>query len=422
MPTIRSCFQDGITHGTCMWRICFVLLAFPALSVVEAELTEDPEKHEVSPPPPEVPAQQNQSELELPITFALFYIGNATGRNGRRLVLELRHIREHHKSRKRFSIVILTDEKTDFTSLPSALGVELRRQPSESLSQLRYLYRALAERSVLQDALQAGRPTHVVYLDAADIVVTRSFTPMFHEQEGHDFGFALTYRPPVKYKGRVTKGSDKRSVAETMPVNLGVKAVHGWSLQSGLDFFDAFIGTFKRNYLDLNRTYGMNEQLAMMDVLKRSADYSNAKLWRNHRLWWKVPVKDVNGAVTSSSWKAAFGKCQKSTGQSASGKCVGAKVEYARVRMLPGSQWNCLRPFHRPSCANSRVLHFKGGQKSRMIRWTKSKIEERNPLMYEQRKKAATNNLTSVNQQRSNESETGELEGNGLDISDDSHQ
>ncbi|KAK3240449.1 hypothetical protein CYMTET_49710 [Cymbomonas tetramitiformis] len=170
-------------------------------------------------------------QSRLPLTFALFFIGDATGRNGQWLGAVLQNIRKHHPNRQRFPIVILTDERTKFGALPGTIGVELRRQAHAKQEGVpdayRYLYRAMAERSVLQEALDQGRPTHAIFLDATDIIVRRSLVPLFKEQAGHEFGLALTYRPP---RGKASGNS----LAATQPVNLGVKAVHGWALQKGV--------------------------------------------------------------------------------------------------------------------------------------------------------------------------------------------
>jgi hypothetical protein len=53
-----------------------------------------------------------------------------------------------------------------------------------------------------------------------------------------------------------------------MPVNLGVKVVHGQSLRKGLQFYDSFLATYWHMYLQHNATYGLNEQASMMDVVK----------------------------------------------------------------------------------------------------------------------------------------------------------
>ena len=53
-----------------------------------------------------------------------------------------------------------------------------------------------------------------------------------------------------------------------MPINVGVKVVHGDSLEKGLKFFDSFKATFWGVYLQFNATYGLNEQHCMMDVIR----------------------------------------------------------------------------------------------------------------------------------------------------------
>lgn len=58
------------------------------------------------------------------------------------------------------------------------------------------------------------------------------------------------------------------SANKLWPVNVGVKAFHGDHLHNGIAFFDSFAATFWANYLSLGNTYGLNEQSAMMDVLK----------------------------------------------------------------------------------------------------------------------------------------------------------
>eukprot|EP00854_Cymbomonas_tetramitiformis_P001096 gene1096-1649_t len=302
-------------------------------------------------------------QSRLPLTFALFFIGDATGRNGQWLGAVLQNIRKHHPNRQRFPIVILTDERTKFGALPGTIGVELRRQAHAKQEGVpdayRYLYRAMAERSVLQEALDQGRPTHAIFLDATDIIVRRSLVPLFKEQAGHEFGLALTYRPP---RGKASGNS----LAATQPVNLGVKAVsscsatrslsshfggnanialglkvHGWALQKGVEIYTTFIETYKQNYIDQNRTYGLDEQSSIMDVLKRSTDYSRRALWSNKKMFWKV--------------------------------------EYARVHMLNCKEWNCLMNFAHPkACASSRIQHFKESIDAEQIQLLNAKMEAAN--------------------------------------------
>eukprot|EP00854_Cymbomonas_tetramitiformis_P026819 gene26819-32965_t len=250
----------------------------------------------------------------LPLTFALFFLGDATKKNGDWLHAVLTNIRKYHTNKQRFPIVILTDEgltiiqkKTKFRPMPSSLGVELRRQPRDENSAnhgYRYLYRAMAERSVLAHALNTGRPTHVMFLDATDIIVTGPLLPLFKEQKGQEFALGLTYRPP---RGRASKGS----LAAIQPVNLGVKAVHGWALQKGIEMYSTFIETYKQNYILQNKTYGLNEQQSIMDVLKRSSDFSNKAMMNNERMRWKVPRMDVTGPIAADpSRNKDFLQCQ----------------------------------------------------------------------------------------------------------------
>jgi hypothetical protein len=58
------------------------------------------------------------------------------------------------------------------------------------------------------------------------------------------------------------------SAAKTMPVNVGIRVFHGASLAIGLQFFDAYMRTFWDLYLSKGNMYGLNEQLAMHDMLK----------------------------------------------------------------------------------------------------------------------------------------------------------
>jgi hypothetical protein len=58
------------------------------------------------------------------------------------------------------------------------------------------------------------------------------------------------------------------SAAKLWPVNVGVKVFNGNHLHNGIAFFNTFIATFWTNYLSLGNTYGLNEQSAMMDVLR----------------------------------------------------------------------------------------------------------------------------------------------------------
>jgi hypothetical protein len=63
------------------------------------------------------------------------------------------------------------------------------------------------------------------------------------------------------------------AAADNMPINVGIKVFHGESLPVGLQFFDSYMQTFWDLYLGKGNTYGLNEQLAMHDMLKvRSFD------------------------------------------------------------------------------------------------------------------------------------------------------
>jgi len=65
------------------------------------------------------------------------------------------------------------------------------------------------------------------------------------------------------------------SANKLWPVNVGVKAFHGDHLHNGIAFFDSFAATFWANYLGLGNTYGLNEQSAMMDVLKVTISHAH---------------------------------------------------------------------------------------------------------------------------------------------------
>ncbi|KAK3267511.1 hypothetical protein CYMTET_23938 [Cymbomonas tetramitiformis] len=167
-----------------------------------------PERSQTLPPP-----------KGLPLTFGLFFIGDATGKkHGDKLLTVLKHLRMSHNNVKKYPIVVLTDQTSKFKPIPPKWGVELRRQQTAAFTDhgMRYLNRAMAERSLLQDALDTGRFTHVMFVDATDVIVKRSMSDLFKEQAGHEFSMALTYRPPRGKKG-------KTSLAMSQPVNLGVK-------------------------------------------------------------------------------------------------------------------------------------------------------------------------------------------------------
>ncbi|KAK3238409.1 hypothetical protein CYMTET_51574, partial [Cymbomonas tetramitiformis] len=156
--------------------------------------------------------------------------------------------------------------------------------------------------------------------------------------------------------------------------------VHGWALQSGIDIYTTFVQTYKRNYIDLNRTYGLGEQSAIMDVLKRSADFSQQSLFQNNKKWWQVPMKDVDGHIAAPPGNNTdYIRCHKNKIKAATPlereECNRMQVEYAKIQMLNCKEWNCLRPFSLNACSDSRVIHFKGDMKRKMIEW----LEENGP-------------------------------------------
>ncbi|KAK3259585.1 hypothetical protein CYMTET_31430 [Cymbomonas tetramitiformis] len=327
--------------------------------------------------------QQFSPHAKTPLTFGLFFTGDASGKHGKMILKVVENIRKHHKSLERFPIVLLTDETTMVLEIPDKMGVEIRRQPS--VPGARYLNRARAERSVLEEALTKNRPTHAVFLDATDIIVQRSLLPLFSEQTDcllhvvvragclpknrSHFSLALTYRPP---QGKERPGRLRGALSINQPINLGVKAVHGGMLPSGIEAYTAFVETYKRNYLDRNRTFGLLEQSAIVDVLKRSSNFSMGSLLKNNKKWWKVPIKDVNGIIAAPPENNKdYIRCQKQhyTEPHHKVECKHLQVQYAKVRMLNCQEWNCLRPFAPSACKESRILHFKGNQKRKMIKW-----------------------------------------------------
>jgi hypothetical protein len=62
-----------------------------------------------------------------------------------------------------------------------------------------------------------------------------------------------------------------------MPVNMGIKVLHGNGLANGLKFYDSFLATFWWNYLAKKLTHGQNEQMAMSMVLRVSCENPSSR-------------------------------------------------------------------------------------------------------------------------------------------------
>ncbi|KAK3240448.1 hypothetical protein CYMTET_49709 [Cymbomonas tetramitiformis] len=93
-------------------------------------------------------------------------------------------------------------------------------------------------------------------------------------------------------------------------------------------------------------------------------------------MFWKVPSKDAGGPIAAPPGNnSAYKRCQRNSqtpGAALGRKCTQLQVEYARVHMLNCKEWNCLMNFAHPkACASSRIQHFKGDLKRRMIQYVR---------------------------------------------------
>jgi len=178
----------------------------------------------------------------------------------------------------------------------------------------------------------------------------------------------------------------RRSAAKTMPINLGVKAVHGARLKEGSMFYDAFIETFKSLYLKKGNSYGMTEQWAVYDTLKRAGSYSTETMIKHkgNFIFWEVPVWEDGAAIGQDIdvWvDGAYNRtCLQEQAHSASEKamdrhrvCLNGDyqkrhdLKFATVKLTPARQYNCMEPNVKKSCASkAAVLHYKGRLKDKM--------------------------------------------------------
>eukprot|EP00242_Pyramimonas_sp_CCMP2087_P001267 CAMPEP_0198227964 /NCGR_PEP_ID=MMETSP1445-20131203/111361_1 /TAXON_ID=36898 /ORGANISM="Pyramimonas sp., Strain CCMP2087" /LENGTH=500 /DNA_ID=CAMNT_0043908175 /DNA_START=59 /DNA_END=1558 /DNA_ORIENTATION=- len=340
---------------------------------------------------PEVPVLRDQQAR---ITFALFYTGTFSEMSMLSLEVVARHIIEHHPSRAYYPVLLLTDNVTHVPRIPPGVIVKRMNFTMSDHKSVRYWMRAQAERGLVADAVASNSSSHIIFLDATDILVLKPLQDLFETRLPVDVTF--TYRQ--------SKGGS--AAARTMPVNMGIRVFHGASLAIGLQFFDAFMRTFWDLYLSQGNMYGLNEQLAMHDMLKRSLAYTRVNMrTKVGGMTLRVPIAYRPSALNQSRapvsmlpkrWREMMQKpalvvnttlllpdappeeedsdklnqtdqLHETDRDREMANEQKYDVASALVRLVPARMYNCMNPTGRQSCGSrTRVWHFKGAQKALM--------------------------------------------------------
>jgi hypothetical protein len=166
----------------------------------------------------------NNSTRKAKLTFAIFHVATAgseiTKEQFNRISMVLQSVvNKHDKCR----LVILTDEKTDFTPLIEKFPeIELRRHkfgPHIEKGWTTYL-RATAEKQLIFDEIEKKpqrKRDNIVFMDSTDIIFAKSIKNVFRDEQTkipHLFGMAWTYRDG-------SNGANKK-----WPINFGVRFVN----------------------------------------------------------------------------------------------------------------------------------------------------------------------------------------------------
>lgn len=266
------------------------------------------------------------------VVIATFHVGNVTHAQHNNLVCTLRSARLHHQKCR---LVVLTDMQTDFTAITQEVGnVKVKRHAFKQTGKVWAMYnRVKAERLFLLEELRRRGSSHVVFVDSNDIVIAGDLTgAMFHE---HAPGVAFTFR-----------GRTGGSAAKSMPINLGVKAVHANALAEGALVYTKFLQIFRASLTNRTHSLFVTDQASVHAMISHSDNFRPSKFMRSRSFHYTLPIEYTRLGDMSGERR-----------------CVSVLLNMLSCRIFNA------QPFDRKACRTSpltKIYHLKGSLKSRM--------------------------------------------------------